>query len=392
MLDNFFCKRNIIALVSIFVLVSLVGGLWLKVAPDFGVKEDAEVYDNIAMNLAQGKGFTQAGLPVSEAPGYPFFLAGVYFLFGHNYTYVKIIQLLILGLIGAIVYFIAKNFLNLSFAFAFLASITVVLWPYFLLYSNLLLTEVIFSLMLILLVYLILQFQKNPQYLNAAAIGGILGIAALTRPVALLLPFWLCAGFVLLFKKFRKKAYFFKLTLLIIVFLATLMPWTIRNYVKFNKLVPIRSGYSVMVKKAYLELNYFNLGDEAKAPGETTIKDVAVAKLKNIYIFWRPGARGTQATALMEKYPQASFLILIYQIAFFIMLGLAFISWKFFRNKKILMLWVVIMYFWGLHTVLYPYPRYTLPIIPIVIVLCFFTLHSLLPQLMPTARAKNTSK
>ncbi|NQU82920.1 MAG: glycosyltransferase family 39 protein [Parcubacteria group bacterium] len=383
-------KKDIIALVSIFILVSLAGGIWLKFVPDFGVTQDALSYDNTAVNLSQGNGFTEYGSSADGAPVYPFFLSGIYVVFGHNYTYVKIIQILILGLISLFVYFIAKNFLNLSFVLALSASIIVVLWPYFLLYSNLLLTEIVFSFMLILLVYLVLRFQKNPQYLNAAAIGGTLGIATLTRPSALFLPIWLCGGFVILFKKFRKKTQLLKLSFLILIFLATLIPWTIRNYVELNKLLPIRSGFHNVTQKAFVEIDYFSIETEKLKPGEATLGKIIVSRLQNIYLFWKPGAGGTQAKRLTQKYPSALYLILIYKIVFLLMLALSFLSLKFIKKKKILLLWLFIAYFWALHSVLFPYPRYTLPIIPLVILLCFFMLQTIKRKVKQDYSAPNT--
>lgn len=371
-------KKNIIALALIFALVALAGGLWLKFAPDFGVKRDAAAYDEIAWNLAQRQGFNWNNYTAgTEAPGYPYFLAIIYFILGHNYTIVKAVQLLLLALIGVFVFMTAKR-LSMKYIYSLLAGLLVVVWPYFLLYANLILTEMLFSLILIITVYLLLLFQKKPSYLKAVILGVMLGAGALTRPVALLLPVWLFFGLLLFFDKFRQPKSFLKLLVLIAAFVITLTPWTIRNYIEFNEFLPVKSGFTSITQKAFVELDYESLDAEAKAPGEATFRDVAVAKVKNIYLFWKPGAGGRQAEALVDKYPKANYLIWIYQIGFLLILAFAFLSWRFLKSKKILLLWLVIAYFWAVHTVLYPYPRYTLPIIPIVIVLCFFTVHSLL--------------
>ena len=45
---------------------------------------------------------------------------------------------------------------------------------------------------------------------------------------------------------------------------------------------------------------------------------------------------------------------------------------------------MIVAYFWLLHTLLYPYPRYTLPLIPIVILLAFYSIYNL-----PWKKTKN---
>lgn len=89
--------KNIMAITLIFLFVLTAGGLFLKYIPDFGLKDQAAAYDEIAQNLTEGKGFVwNNGSPANEAPGYPYSLAVIYSIVGHNYTVVKVIQLLLL--------------------------------------------------------------------------------------------------------------------------------------------------------------------------------------------------------------------------------------------------------------------------------------------------------
>lgn len=367
--------KNIVAITSIFILVTLAGGLFLAYVPDFGVKEQAAAYDEIAQNLAEGRGFVwQDGSIANETPGYPYFLAIIYFIIGHNYTAVKIIQLLALGLIGVSVYFICKR-LNLKFIFSVLAALVTALWPYFLLYNNLILPEILLTLLLAVTMYLLLLFQKSPSYLKSASLGIILGLAALTRPMFLLLPFFLAAGIVIFIQKFRQPKCFFKLLVLIIAFIITLTPWTIRNYVEFKELTPVKSEIS-------------NIAEEDEAV-TTAIQEQAPSKqsgtfyLKNVYLFWNPGAAGKQAKVITDKYPKADYLILSYKIIFFCILALALSSLKFLKEKKVLLLWLGIAYFWAGYIFVSPLPRYTLPVIPITIALACFGLNHLMPFLCP---------
>jgi len=354
--------KNIIAITLIFICVLTAGGLFLKYMPDFGLREQAAAYDEIAQNLTEGRGFVwNNGSPANEAPGYPYSLAIIYSIIGYNYTIVKAIQLLLLGLIGVFVYLICKR-LNIKFPFALGAALVSTIWPYFLLYSNLILPEIALTLLLIVSMYLLLLFQKTPTYLKSASLGIVFGLATLTRPMVLLLPFLITIGIIIFIKRFRKPKLLLKLLILLLFFIITLTPWTIRNQREFNKFTPIQSEISNITE------------------GQQEIAVTGTSYLKNIYLFWNPGAGGTQAKTVTDMYPNAKYLILIYKIVFFCILALAIFSWKFLNQKKILLLWLCIAYFWAGYIFIHPFPRYTLPIIPITIILCFFSLYCIRPK------------
>jgi len=356
--------KNITAISLIFVSILIAGGLFSTYMPDFGMEEQAVAYDEIAQNLTTNKGFVwNNGSVANETPGYPYYLAVIYSIVGHNYTAVKIIQLLLLGLIGVFVYLICKR-LSIKFRFALIAGLVAGLWPYFLLYSNLILPEIPLTLFLLIATYLLLLFQKTPTYLKSASLGIMLGLATLTRPMVILLPFLLTVGILIFIKRFRSPKLLLKLLVLLVLFIVTLVPWTIRNYREYNELIPVQSEIS-------------NIPETDIAP---ILAQNENSYLKNIYLFWNPGAGGKQAKILTDMYPISKYLILIYKIAFFIILALALFSLKFLKQKKILLLWLCILYFWAGYVFVRPFPRYTLPVIPIVIILCFFSLYCLWPK------------
>lgn len=371
-------QKNLKAITLIFVITLIIGLGYLKFGIIFPVSGDTKTYyDPIALNIVRGQGFTLKGVPTAEVtPGYPLFLALIYYIFGHNYTAVRIIQFLILALIGIIVFSIARNYLELSFNFAFLTSLMVVLWPYLILYSTLILTEILFIFFFLLSVLFFLKFQEKPSMNKAIILGMLFGVSALTRQVALFLPLWIIF-FLLLFIKFRaNKSYFLKMALVLSLFFLILVPWTVRNYIRFNKLIPLTSVIGPVLEKSYVTLNYTE-NSIALKPGEANLETIIVSRLKNIYLFWNPGAGGTRTQTLIERYPWANYLVLSYKIVFLTILTLAFFSLRFIKKKKIFLLWCPIFYFWTLHTILFPYPRYTLPIMPLVILLFFYSINYL---------------
>lgn len=374
-------QKNLNAIVLIFVITLGIGLACLKLGMTFPTSGDTEAYyDPIAVNIVQGQGFTLKGIPTADVPpGYSIFLAFIYYIFGHNYTVVRIVQFFILSLIGIIVFSISKNHLKLSPIFAFFSSLIVVIWPYFILYSTLVLTEILFTFFLLLSVLFFLKFQEKPSKNNAIALGMLFGVSVLTRHVVLLLPFW-AMFFLFALAGFRaNKSYFLKIVLVLSIFILMLAPWTVRNYIRFDRFIPATALITPVLEKSYVTLNYTE-GSVALKPGEANLKTIILSRLQNIALFWNPGAEGEHARTMVAKYPFAKYLFSGYKIAFFIILGLAFFSLKFIKKKKVLLLWSIIFYFWAIHTLLFPYPRYTLPIIPLVILLCFYSINYLLPR------------
>src|SRR5260221_2067174 len=84
--NTFRRRRDLAAPITIFVLAFLVRMAFVVrvaglTAPPL---DDASQYDSLARSLARGGDFTTGaeGLRAHRAPAYPFFLAGVYCLFG----------------------------------------------------------------------------------------------------------------------------------------------------------------------------------------------------------------------------------------------------------------------------------------------------------------------
>jgi 4-amino-4-deoxy-L-arabinose transferase-like glycosyltransferase len=368
-------KKNWVIVFFIFLFALSIGNFYLEFMPAFPLTGDAVDYDIIAQNLTRGQGYAlENGIPTSRrAPGYPFFLAGIYGLFGHNHEIVKIFQILLLAGIGIIVYLIAKKYLKLSMAVSFLASIITVFWPYFILYSTLILTEILFTFFLFLSVYFLLKFCKEKTYKTGLILGAVLGITMLIRPCILLLPVWLCI-FLFIFLKMNKKSFEWKkIILFVLIAFLIISPWTIRNFLQFNSFIPISSGLDQSLSRAFVKYDYTQ-DSTALKPGEAGLKTLVSARIKNIYLFWNPGAEGERAQTLIEKYPWINSLFSLYKILFLTIVGLALLSLKFIKRKKIFLLWAVIFYFWALYIILYPYPRYTLPVMPLVILLALFSL------------------
>ncbi|MCB9805581.1 glycosyltransferase family 39 protein [Candidatus Nomurabacteria bacterium] len=363
-----------------FVILSiLISFLLTEILPQFPVISDFLDYDNIAVALSNGQGYiTISEQQIIYPPLYPIFLSVIYYIFGHVYSMVFLFQFILSGTIASICSFIAYDFFKLKKVTSLLIGIIVLFWPYMILYSLLISSEMVFIFFLITSVFFFFKFIEDPSLINAIITGATIGLAILARPVALLLPLWMLIGLFIL-KRFQNfvwtKKHFQNGILSIVVAIVVLLPWTFYVQQKFDRIVPIASNLSHVFNKANNTIEYL----DKSSVGEQRLGDLAKAKLKNVYLFWNPGAGGYQANEVTNSHSWINLLIWAYKIFFIIMVILMLSSIYWFRkNIFILSSLSIILYFWCLHIVLFPFPRYTLPIIPLVLILSTFSIEKII--------------
>lgn len=225
-------KCLIIILIFAFLL-SLVYSFYFRIEPSV----DARGYDRIAQNLVAGNGYREKlDIPLyldhaisRVGPGYQFFLAGIYKIFGRNLYLVWVLQAFIHILSGYLIYLITKKiFLSekagIISAFLFLFFIDIFEL------TAMVLTETLFLFLLLLSVYSAIKFFQDPNYKNSAFAGFAFGIVILTRPTVL--PIFLIMLGVMIYKKYFKRA-----ALFLIIPVLIITPWTIRNYKVHNAFI-----------------------------------------------------------------------------------------------------------------------------------------------------------
>lgn len=184
---------------------------------------DAADYDNIARNIAGGRGFvsTRMNLYSYRPPLYPIFLALLYFSGSPHYLIVLLAQSLLSALTCGLVYLIAESIYRRTSAL--IAAALTALYPGLIYYSTQLLSETLF----IFLLYCAAAFfyRYRPRRGKWIILGVILGLASLCRPMALPLTILLLPFFALnLPHGVRRWLAVFFCALLVII------PWTGRNY------------------------------------------------------------------------------------------------------------------------------------------------------------------
>lgn len=367
-------NQPVLVLIFYLALSLLCGKILLSNGITFPLVGDTLGYLEIAEGIMTGEYPRTNGeiLP----PGYPSFLATVFSLFGINYQVVYLLQFTFLAGTAWCAYLISYRHLAVSPILSLGTGLVVLFWPYFILYSLLVTTEVTYSLLIISTVLLTLEGWRQDDRKFFAGAGILIGIASLTRPVALLLPFWI-VGFIILVCLYKKQItrWWKHIVLGIAAFVFTLTPWSFYIHSQTGFFAPVSTHFDSVQRRA-MNLTY-EPGRDYTDVASVSNTDVITSKLVNIFRFWNPGAGGTQAEYLIEKAPVAKYAILFYKLGFFALLALALLS-VFYRHPRLWLLWGVILYAWSLHTVLYPYPRYTLPIIPLMLVLAGYTLSHLL--------------
>ena len=170
-----------------------------------------------------------------RVPGFPILIAAVFKLFGPSLLAVRLLQALLGTATVALTYFVARRIV--SSRAAIVASAIVAIYPALLLYSVYLMAETLFSFLIMLAVFLWLKRRGW-----AAGLAGLaLGAAALTRSVGLAVvaaivinELWRVLNRHEVARTFRSAVNPAALCLGVAL---VLLPWAMRNYAIYHRLV-----------------------------------------------------------------------------------------------------------------------------------------------------------
>ncbi len=197
---------------------------FLLLAPQPAPVADALDYDTLAVNLYSGHGFSlNPDVPTPRrAPGYPFFLAAVYTVFGHSLLAARLLQ----ALLGALTCLLAFRTAERLFGERAgpVAGWLLALYPPLVVYTGLILSETLFTFLLAASILFWLDGVERKSFGHFALAGLSLGLATLTRPVTMVFP-----AALLLAAALRPGA--LRLwPVLLAAFLLVFAPWSFRNY------------------------------------------------------------------------------------------------------------------------------------------------------------------
>lgn len=232
---------------------------------------DSYEYDGMAMSLVENHRFYQPEpafyfppqyrIPLFEvrtptdafrAPLYPLFLAGIYSVFGHKPYVAIIFQLMLSSLTCVLVYYIGEMFIRRGVGF--IAGLLLALDFPTVVYGNLIMTDMLFTFLFLASIYFILKFFRGKKRKHLVYSAILLGASALCRLVILYFAFVMVLSFIVVYRKKLIKG-LFNYFIYILIFLAAVSPWAIRNYIVYDTLsLSITQGGNLLFyNAAYLE-------------------------------------------------------------------------------------------------------------------------------------------
>lgn len=202
---------------------------------------DQRTWDEIGTKVLNHPWFVD-GNPFYQAPGYAYFLAAVYRIFGvHNYLSVGIIQILLDLLAAFLIFLLGKRLWN-----DWTGLIACALYAFyrpFIYYSATLLSDSFILFTNVLCLFLVYWTLECPERKNRWMLAGLgLGLAAITKPTVL---FFLFLSFLIVVANLRKQGRQFRRSFLLgsllflIGFFLLVAPISIRNSLLAGKFVTV---------------------------------------------------------------------------------------------------------------------------------------------------------
>ena len=221
----------------------------------------------IARSIATGHGFgnpfwEETGPTALLTPVFPYFLTGIFIIFGIKTKAAAVAMLAFNSLFSALtclpIFFVAKK--TLGFREAKWAAWTWAFFPYAVYFSaDSMWYHCFLALLLTLLVLIALHLESATRLWAWAAFGVLAGLTTLTTPVVLaVLPFligWACYRL-----RQRARNWSVPAGTAMLALLATIAPWLIRNYQTFHRPVFLKDNFwmEICVGNAGNDLHWWN--------------------------------------------------------------------------------------------------------------------------------------
>ncbi|HVP58850.1 MAG TPA: glycosyltransferase family 39 protein [bacterium] len=234
---RFTTRRAVLGLLCLALLVRL-GFMIGAVGFHGAVRGDEINYQDHAANLAAGKGFVDAdGRPTAARPPLlPVVLAGLYRLFGTRVEVGRLFQVLVGVAVVGLTYLVAARLFSAEIGLV--AAALVAINPYLVFISSYLLTENLYTVLLLATVFAIARdggLQSAGIWTWVVA-GCLIGLASLTRPNAVFLAV-LVAPAMLFWGRGTALSRLVKVGALALAIAVTIAPWAVRNHAKLGSWV-----------------------------------------------------------------------------------------------------------------------------------------------------------
>jgi 4-amino-4-deoxy-L-arabinose transferase-like glycosyltransferase len=225
----------------VFIVGLVVALLWTFVVfPRFSPINqvfDLNKIGSIGERIYLGQGFSLGDGPtMRRAPVYPYFIAGVFTVFGldpvhpeKSYIPVLIIQCWMAGLTCVGVYFLALRVWKTP-KIAMTAGFMAAIWPQCIRYVGAIDVECVMTMLITWMALSAARLYQSPTVLNGVLMGLVLGIATLVKPMPMLFP--AVVALLLLIRARREKTRFAwaPMAATVGVMVVLCLPWIMRNH------------------------------------------------------------------------------------------------------------------------------------------------------------------
>ncbi len=225
-------NKKIGFLFLVFILyagVRLVPFFFTFTSTDRFFLADSYEYSLLGENIAQHGYYTQnGGEPgLRRTPGYPLYLALIYKIFGVKPAVALFFQIILSGFIPVFLYLNAEQLF--SKRIAKIAAVISIFEPVSVIYVNILLSETLFVIFLLISTYFLIKSTKEERSAFVVLSAIFAGLSAYLRSISLYLPVFY-ALIYLLASRFSFRDRIKKSVSVIIIAALTVSPWIIRNY------------------------------------------------------------------------------------------------------------------------------------------------------------------
>ena len=203
----FFLTNSQSKTIFILILVAIISGLFwsyrnLGNTLPLSTEGDAGFYNRLAVDILEGRSavsYERETQRTAIEPLYPYFLAGIYSVFGKNYNTVIFAQLFFYCLVILVVYLIAKRVVEEKLAF--LTAVLVALFYPLVEWVGILNREMLFIFFLIFFVYCLYKARDTLKLQWFIFAGIACASASLTNKIIQFIPLFIIFGFWAVFGK-----------------------------------------------------------------------------------------------------------------------------------------------------------------------------------------------
>ena len=235
----------------LFALALVLRVAWvLKVDREGFVLNDAAIYNAQGVSINQGLGFRPiyGGVSAQWPPGYGVLLAGVYFVFGLHPVAGELTNAVFGALTVVLLVVLVERLFDRRTAA--LAGLWLAVMPGPIMWTDMLVTETVFTFLFVALFVLFAFGPRSPgtaalstrrQVLWLVAVGIVIGVGANVRGEAVT---WGLLPIVYFWRAVPWRTLIARVAVIGVVAVACLTPWMIRNAVRMGALVPTGTNAS----------------------------------------------------------------------------------------------------------------------------------------------------